>query len=446
MQEFNPNQTFGDHFKDSIPFIMEGQVVDTSDPDQMGRCRVWVPALDGEAYNIDQIPWADYASPFMGFTVEYPNGTASIPNKSHSAYGMWAIPKIGATVLMFFLNGNPGSRFYFASTVRLHRNRSLPDGRNTDFFGKPGPWGDAGDGTGNLNPIQPAYDNLRTQFQNRLDAPEAITRGGYERQVAQPKRDKDGAEGYSPNAADPSYLDPQTYCFVTPGRNALIMQDDPKYARLRIKTAEGHQVILDDANERIYVSTARGNSWFEMDQDGHVQVFGAQSLSFRAGKDMNFYADGNINMEANAGVNIKANNEDIKITAGGSIHLKAAKDMLHSACGIFDMSSESSLKISAVEGIDVRAKTDLKISGDSSMHLKTGGKLMAQGASMGLNGGSDLKASAGRIDLNGPSAGSAALAAEAACAVVADSPVIVPGFEPWTRPESETGRNPNWRP
>lgn len=424
---------------------MEGQVVDTADPDQMGRCRVWVPSLDGESYDIEQIPWADYASPFMGFTVEYPAGNSSTPNNSHAAYGLWAIPKNGASVLVFFLNGNPSTRFYFASTVRLHRNRSLPAGRNTDVFNRPGPWGDAGDAQGNLNPIQPAYDNLRTQFQNKITASEAITRGAFERQVAQPKYDKDGKEGYSPNAADPSYLDCQTYCLVSPGRNAIIMQDDPKYARVRIKTAEGAQIILDDANERIYVSTAKGNSWFEMDQDGHVNVFGAQSLSFRAGKDINFYADGSINMEANQGINFKANTSDIRMSASGNIHSKAAGSIVQSACGIFDMSSETDMKLSALGAIDVHSKASLKMSATSSMDLKTGGKLMAQGASMGLNGGGDLKATAGRIDLNGPSAGSAATAAEASCATAAGSPAVVPGFEPWVRPVSPTGRNKNWK-
>lgn len=430
----------------AIPFIMEGQVVSTSDPDQMGRCRVWVPGLDGEAFEIDQLPWAEYASPFMGFTVEYPAGQNNIKNNSHAAYGFWAIPKVGSSVLVFFLEGNPARRFYFASTGRLHRNRSLPAGRNADPRGRPGPWGDAGDNQGNLNPIQPAFDNLRTQFQGNVTAPEAITRGAYERQVAQAKTNKDGTEGYSPNPADPSYLDPQTYCIVTPGRHAIIMQDDPKYARLRIKTAEGHQVIFDDANERIYVSTAKGNSWFEMDQDGHVHVFGAESLSFRAGKDINFFADGDINLEANGGVNVKANEKDIKVSATQSIQMKAAKSILASACDIFDMSSETTLKITSAAAMDIKTADALKMTASSSMDIKTGGKLMAQGGTMGLNGGSSMKATAGRIDLNGPSAGTAQEATEASCPVEADAPTVVPGFEPWTRPESSTPRGPNWKP
>lgn len=442
---YNPHQTPADHFIDNIPFIMEGQVMSTADPDQMGRVKVWVPALDGENFNVDQLPWADYASPFMGFTVEYPGGQAAISNKSHAAYGFWAIPKIGATVLVFCLNGDPTSRCYFASTVRLHRNRSLPVGRNADFHGNVGPWGDAGDGSGKLNPIQPAYDNLREQFQDDLTASEAQTRGVYERQVAQAKDDKDGSEGYSSNPADPSYLDPQTYCLVTPGRHAIIMQDDPHWSRLRIKTAEGHQVIFDDANERIYVSTSKGRTWFEMDQDGHVNCYGAESLSFRAGKDINFFADGNINMEAGEGVNVKADNGDIRLTAQKKFQAKANDSIILSACGIFDIDSEKSLKITAAQSVDIFGGQDFNATGSSNLNLKAGSKFMAQGSTMGLNGGGTLNASAGKINLNSGDAGSAKTAEKASCAEVADGPAIVPAHEPWERPESATDRGPNWK-
>ena len=424
---YNPNQGVGDFWRDSIPFILEGQVLDTADPDQMGRVRAWVPALDGENYDIDQIPWADYASPLMGFTVEYPAGEGNSTNNSHAAYGFWMIPKIGATVFVFCVNGSPQQRSYFANSVRLHRNRSLPAGRNVDGNGKSGPWGDAGDGAGNLNPIQPAYDNLRTQFQNKMTASEAITRGLYERTVAQAREDKDGTEGYSANAADPSYLDPQTYCIVTPGRHAIIMQDDPKFSRLRFKTAEGHQIIFDDANERIYVSTSKGNNWIELDQDGHVHVFGAQSVSLRSGKDINLFADGNINMEAGKSVNIKADAGDILMSAQGNVGIKANGNIQQSACGIFDLDCETSLKMTAAQGLDVYAGQALQMTGASAVNLK---------------GGGSVNLSAGAINLN---TGDVPTAAKASCPTAPAGPSVVPGHEPWTRPKSSTGRGPNWK-
>lgn len=452
-------QDEADYHFDNIPFIVEGLVVDTNDPDQMGRLRVHIPSIDGEEFEIDQLPWCEYASPFIGYTAEYPGGNGMIENTGHAAYGFWAIPKLGATVCVFFLNGNPSSRFFFAATARLHRNRSLPAGRNKDFFGNDGPWGDAGDGKGNLNPIQPAYDNLRAQFQNRITESEAITRGAYERQVAQAQVDKDGKEGYAPNPADKSHLDSQTFCFVSPGRHALIMQDDPEYSRLRIKTAEGHQIILDDANERIYISSAKGNCWFEMDLDGHVHVYGAQSISMRAGKDFNIRADGDINLEAGKGINLKAETEDIRLLAQKSLHLKANEDCKFSACRVFDISSETTLKITSLKDMDINSHTKLKVTGKDSIDQKTSGELKSTGAEVHLKGavkiggtsvdikGGPVKIVGSPLSMNSGAASpsDAAKATDATCAEPANGPTIVPGHEPWVRPESETPRGKNWK-
>lgn len=423
---YSENQTTLDMLDHPVPYIMEGQVVDTNDPDQMGRIRAWIPALDGENFTIEDLPWVNYAAPFGGFTVDYPAGGVPVKNESHSAYGFWAVPKVGSTVLIFCLNANSTARYYFAATLRKHRNRSLPAGRNTDFNGKQGPYGDVASADGSLFPIEPAYSNLREQFQNKLDSSIAKTRGAYERQVAQPKTEKDGKEGYQPNAADPSYLDPQTYCFVSPGRHALIMQDHPSTSRLRLKTAEGHQVIFDDANERIYVSTSRGKSWVEIDADGHIHVFGADSISMRSGGDINMFADGNINMQADKGVNISSVNSDVRITSGADYHLKATGSVYESACGTFNLNSESSLHLSSAGNLDLLTSASAAITASSSVNVS--------GDSVGVQGQ--------RINLN---SGSVRRAQEAACAQQASDPSIVPGHEPWKRPVSEHPRGPNWK-
>lgn len=420
-------QQASEYFHDGIPFIMEGQVISTADPDQMGRCKVWVPTLDGENFDISQLPWCDYASPFFGFTVDYPAGGYPVKNTSHAGYGLWAIPKVGATVLVFCLNADPSSRYYFASTLRTHRNRAMPAGRNFDDLGRKGPFGDAGDGNGSLNPIQPAFDNLREQFQNKIDESESITRGIYERQIAQAKNEKDGTEGYAKSPADTSYLDPQTYCLVTPGRHAIIMQDEPKYSRLRLKTAEGHQVIFDDANERIYISTAKGKSWIELDQDGHINVFGADTISVRSGKDINLYADRDINMEANRSFHVKANGGDIRFNSAKSFHVKAAENIMHAACNLFEVNAGASIHMTAAAQFDIKG-SNTALTGVSTVQIFGGGSIIE---------------SAGRIDLNGPVA---RIAENAQCAVAAQDPSVVPGHEPWTRPVSEQKRGPNWKP
>lgn len=413
---------------DFIPYINEGQVVKTDDPDQMGRVKIWVPALDGENFEIESLPWAEYAPVIFGFTVDYTAGNGSMTTDSHSSYGMWSIPKIGASVFVFCVGGDPTRRAYFASSIRLHRNRSLPAGRNSDPRNQPGPWGDAGDGSSTLNHIDPSYSNLREQFQNKMTESETITRGLYERQVAQAAQDKDGKEGYSKTAqAGETYLDSQTSCWVTPGRHAIIFQDDPKFARVRVKTAEGHQIILDDANERIYISTAKGGSWIEMDLDGHIQIFGSESISVRSGADINFFADANINMEAGKSVNIKADGGDIKLSASQTIHLNAGKDGYFTTCGALHQNADGVFRISTKQNLDLKSAADVA---------------MTAARGMDFNAGENMKSSAARIDLNGPAA---KVATDAECATLADAPSVVPGHEPWIRPVTKGKRNKNWR-
>jgi hypothetical protein len=147
---------------------------------------------------------------------------------------------------------------------------------------------------------------LRTHFSNNPTASESQTRGFYERQFAQAKTQKDGTEGYSWNPNDTSKLDPQVYCMVTPGGHYLTMVDDPEHCRTRLRTTAGNQIIFDDSNERIYVSTAKGGTWLELDEDGHIHAYAAESMSFSAGGDINFTANKTFNVYAGEGINLKS--------------------------------------------------------------------------------------------------------------------------------------------
>jgi hypothetical protein len=313
-----------------------------------------------------------------GSALDGRSGPNSALSSGGVAYGFWAVPKKGATVIIGFLYDDYNQRFYLGSYFPEHSNRSLPAGRNSTN----------GPTTDTDQQLQPATKNLQDQFQGNLTASEAQTRGVSERQVAQASTIKDGAEGYQPSAADAKTLDPQTYCWVTPGHHAIIMQDSPTSGRVRVKTAEGHQVILDDANERIYISTAKGNNWIEMDQDGRIYIYSGGTVSIAAARDLNLTAGG-----------------DINIAAGGSFNVSASKDGLIAACGILGLST------------------------DGDAFLTSGGQLNLKAASNILQTGNN-------IHLNGP------MAAEAPCPVKTDE---IPQKEPWKRPATAGTRNPHWK-
>jgi len=360
--------------------LIEGVVIDSSDPQQMGRVRVWCPALDGDDYRPENIPWATYVSPLGGQTSNYPAGSSGTPTTGHMSYGFWAIPKVGSIVMIALMYGDPMQRHYLGSIFRPHGNRSLPQGRNRSDLANV-PLSDTFDS------VEPQNTNLSQQFNGKLDAPEALTRGVYERSVAQGVDNRDGSEGYQNSVVPDAGLDPQTYCLVTPGRHAIIMQDNPATGRMRLKTADGHQIILDDANERIYISTAKGNTWIEMDSDGHVHMYGASSISVSSGADMNFTANGNINL-----------------LAGGNINLSSGGWLRGSACSDISLSGKG-----------------LNIESTAAVDLKASGYIHQTGS---------------QIHLNGPPAKSAPCA---------DKPDITPDHEPWTRPDGVFARNKNWK-
>jgi hypothetical protein len=366
--------------------MMEGVVVDTNDPQQMGRVKIWVPAIDGELFEIQDLPWATYMSPLAGQTRDYPAGPESRKTSGFMSYGMWTPPKNGALVVVGFLYNDANRRVYLGSYFRDHGNRSLPTGRNrSDLASTPV--------SDTFEPVEPQTTNLKAQFQDKLTAPEARTRGAYERAVAQDKTEKDGTEGYQLDLIEPAsakkepLYDPQTYTWTTPGRHSIIMQDHPDTGRMRLKTAAGHQVILDDANERIYVSTAKGNTWLELDQDGRVHLYGADSISISTGGDFNVTAVG-----------------DLNLNAGGNVGIQAGAAMRIAGC----------------------AKTS--VSGN--------GLNLESAAEFSLKAGGDMKATAPNIHLNGPGADAAECP---------EAPSVIPTHEPWTRVASKLARGPKWK-
>lgn len=362
--------------------LVDGVVMNTHDPQQMGRLQIWCPGVDGElgeGFDVELLPWASYVSPLGGQVNNFPAGSGGAVTEGTHSYGFWAIPKVGAHVVVAMLYGDVNLRVYLGSIFGVHANRSLPVGRNYPKSG-PAPVSDT------FDPVQPQTNHLNDQFNGKLESPEAQTRGAYERSVAEGADERKGSEGYQ-KAVQGDGLDPQTYCLATPGRHAIIMQDNPATGRLRLKTADGHQIIFDDANERIYMSTAHGNTWVEMDSDGHVHLYGAASVSVSAGADIN-------------------------MSAGGSVSIAAGKDVNIAAAG--------HARISACADVSISGKV---------VNIESGGVLNFLAAG-------NILASGSNIHLNGPKA------AKAECA---DKPGITPNHEPWTRPDAAQPRGKNWK-
>lgn len=376
--------------------ITLGEVISTSDPSQNGRIKVYCPTIDPIDYDIESLPWASFASFLGGSVRDITCGPNEAKSNGTTAYGWWGLPKKGSMVLVFSLNGDPNVRYFAFSIFDNQGNRSLPGGRNSDG-NKLGPFTDE-------HKLKPYHDNLK---EAGLDSGNMfLTRGGYERQVAQHKTEKDGVDGYSknPSVKDGS-LESQTFSFTTPGGHFLSFQDSPDFCRVRLKTTTGKQILLDDTNERIYISTSKGNSWLEMDDDGRIYIYAA--------KDLSISTDGNMNLNADKSIYIAAK-EHINMNAGMSINVTSIGD--------FNLIGKSILQSASAE-----------------IGLK-GTKTILNGATVDIGASGPITVKGSIFNGQGPAA------AQPTKPQLAFPPLIIPKKGDWVRPHDNTTRNKYWRP
>lgn len=383
-----------------VPFMTLGIVKDTDDPSQMGRLRVYCPSIDTDSYEIEDLPWATYISPFAGATLDNVVGRAKEKINGITAYGFWAIPNVGSMVVIGFLDGNPSVRFWLGCAYPTTTISTIPGGRQ---FSETGSYGAFTEENNVLTHVMRQAKNAGLDKGTYYK-----TRGPYERQVSQAvTNNKDGSEGYSKNTTNGNYLNSDVVCLSTPGGSYLTMCDAPEHCRARLRTIAGNQIILDDTNERIYISTADGDTWIELDEDGHIHMFGAKSVSVAAGSDLNLVAGNNINLSAGGQINAIGTG-GVNIDSNGAINISSGGDTLISAC--------AELGLTGVSALNATSQAVLNLSADAN--------LVMSGAAVHINGQSADKAKT---------------------ATGANRPSVVPSHEPWKRPASGKQRGPNWK-
>lgn len=315
-----------------------GVVKDNADPSQSGRLKVFIPSIDSKDYTSEDLPWAIYCSPFGGTTQNMVVGRDSTKVTGASAYGFWAIPKNGAQVLIGFLEGDPNLRFWMGCFYLPEMNRTMPQSINTP------PISTEIDESG-LIPQTEISHYAKNLKEAGLDpkSKHFKTRGGFERSISYPKNKSKNlptTDGYFKKPLEPSKSDSQTIALTSPGRHFFAMQDVDEFCRMRLKTTEGTQIIMDDTNERIYISTAKGRNWIEIDEgSGKIYFYTASKFNIHSENDLNLYSSENINIVAKKRVNIQSEERAVKIQAKSNVEV---------------LSTDANIKISASRDLHLK--------------------------------------------------------------------------------------------
>ena len=100
----------------------------------------------------------------------------------------------------------------------------------------------------------------------------------------------------------------------------------PFNEHVRLRTRTGHQVLLHNTEDLIYIANSKGTAWIELTSDGKIDIFAKDSISLNTEADFNLHALRNITFEAGANIAMKASGSYLGIngkTDVGRIQLES---------------------------------------------------------------------------------------------------------------------------
>lgn len=492
--------------------IYLGKVVNYLDTRFMGGLEVELLKRKS-ASNTSQRIQCKYASPFYGVTPYSGLSNSNDYANTQKSYGMWMVPPdIGTLVLVFMPEGDSANAFWMGCIPEPGMNFMTPGYASTEYS------------DGGLFPV--GEYNKRTETAAQSDSTRYIKPVNPEakRRLLNAGLDKDWARGTntsSPRREVPSNV----FGISTPGpvdkagpkhrvgspgleinapynrlggssfvmddgdmnllRKRLAKDDKPEYVQpesgdrsgdptipanelIRIQTRSGHQILLHNSEDLIYISHGSGKSWIEMTANGKIDIYSEDSISIRSDNDLNLSAGRSVNIEAETGnINLHAK-KDIRMQADENYVLRASQngtlvfggkvsvdvsgnynervggryDQLieqQSAIkvnGFFDLTSEADTNITSLAGVNIKSDDStrltvgrrLDMSATAAVNIKSSGTSRISAASpLDLKSGIAVSLDAPRLNQNE----GAAQDANPADATVAQQPQEPEENEDW---------------
>jgi hypothetical protein len=360
------------------PFL--AKVVSHLDPNFMGGLEVEILNLVGGDGSEGTLHQVKYMSPFAGQTnVDY-TGEDNTYNNTQKSYGMWMVPPdVGSTVMIIFIDGDTRKGYWIGCIPDEHQNFMVPGIAATKFsvegeylrvpvaeYNKKSNEAAQPDATKIKKPQHPLTnvlldqglleDDIRgiTTSSARREVPSMVfgistpgpvdkqpdaqtgTVGKKEHQITGAFVSRLGGTTFVMDDGDDKFLrrtpaaeGPPDYASTSDGET----DGDPTIPHnelVRIRTRTGHQILLHNSEDLIYIGNAKGTTWIELTSNGKIDIYAKDSISIHTENDLNVTADRDINFTAGRNVNINAT-EETRITSGTKTHIKSIDQHIETA-------------------------------------------------------------------------------------------------------------------
>lgn len=329
--------------------IYTGIVVNNQDPNNMGRIKVHIARLYAPIIPSNSEQTIDDSN-YLGAVWcrrMIPYGGADNAEGRSSSYGMLGPPPAVDNEVVVAFSGE--------SDMGILLGVLPGEGRMSNIAGIHTAETEEG--------IGPAYELPRTTSEDDIPKPVHPLFKQLKKQGLH--EDRIRGLNFSSVIRDPIN---RVFAISTPQGHSLVMDDgeleQDSINIIRLRTANGSQILMDDTNGFIYIVNRDGTSWIEMNRTGDMDIYAKQSINFSTEGEFNIHANGGVNIQGNRAINMKTLGEDgIKIFSCGS-------------------------------NVDIKASNNLNLAADANGNISVAG---------------GFRVSSKRIDLNGPAAETAAI-------------------------------------
>jgi predicted chitinase len=239
-------------------------------------------------------------------------------------------------------------------------------------------------------PIHPFADRLLEEGL-LLDTIRGVTSSSARREV--PSQvfgiSTPGPIDQSPNAprAEIGFEKPVRAPVSRKGGTTFVMDDgdrDGKNELVRLRTRTGHQILLHNSADLIYIANAKGTAWLEMTSNGKIDIYAADSVSIHSEQDFNFRADRDINFEAGRNMHIKANGT-METNIGQQYYLLAVGDAKVEFNGNYNITAGAEIRQQSTGITSVVSGGDVRMTSNANINLGATGNQIIVGRQIQLN-------------------------------------------------------------
>jgi len=373
---------------DAGPYI--GIVKNNVDPARLGRLEVYISDIGGDENDRNSWWIVSYASPFLGATIGSGSDSDSTFGTEQQTYGFWAVPPdLENHVLVTFVAGDPSRGFWFACIPNVQSQHMIPaisrPGDETEInYGKEfGQERDLLSDTVYLPASEVNLNNEDRDVRSDFLSLERVAHSFQANVVIQQGLETDPIRGTvssssqrespsavfgfsTPGRADPEIKDDfpdreallkhlnlgqegtkiqDTLSTRRKGGHSFVLDDGDVFGDnqlVRLRSATGHQILMHDTENIMYISNALGTAWVELTAEGDINIYGGDNINVRAEMDINLHADRDINMHAGGTVRTYAG---ASILSQTSLQLITAKDLYNINAGVVGLRSGGSIDI-----------------------------------------------------------------------------------------------------